>query len=299
MKKIVVIFCVLLSLCFSFSVNAVASISAVVNNDVEGYIGETIEDQMVTVSLLPSGQCTFENLNYGDDITSWFTNIPDNLYATVESVVDDVITVRFTGDIDDGESEGISNIEVVIPYIEDDVSTPDNEEVYYIKFGANVYEDSITDIDNSNAHYIISDKNVLIEYDGPYTVSGYVGEVLVEQIVVCEFKENSQGEELDLDAIGKTLPVVNGLTPTITDWDDVNMKITITYSGTPIVTSQDLIHTTFPKDYMMLNVVDRVVEDREDVKFNIIDRTPEPELTPEPEPIPTPIPYIIPATGIK
>ena len=86
MKKILVCFCVLLSLCFSFTVNAIGSITVVINNDVEGYIGETIDDQFVVLTLGPERQCEFVNLSQGDDITSWFTNIPNNLNAKVERV---------------------------------------------------------------------------------------------------------------------------------------------------------------------------------------------------------------------
>ena len=81
-------------------------------------------------------------------------------------------------------------------------------------------------------------------------------------------------EELDLAAIGEQLPITNdlGLVPTITDYDDMNMLITITYTGIPSKASNDLIHTTIPASYLDPSIEDRDVPDRNDVRFNIINR---------------------------
>lgn len=258
MKKIILIISLCICLCFVNVVNASGDIKIYVENNVVGEIGNSIETTNVSLRLEPSSEMKFVNVINGQDITDWFTNIPDNLSAKVLSVSNNVLVAQFYGDIDSGLSEGDTPIEVCIPY---DSTTA------FVQQNSIDYIADLDRVDNSKASYILSDPSFEIAYKGPYTISGKVGEDIGSQSI--EIVINGGADEF-LDGIeGISLPVINGLTPTVTKWDDSGMEITITYTGAPIKPSHELIHTTISKDYMDLGVLDRVVPDRIDVKFDI------------------------------
>ena len=274
MKKIVLCFCISLCLCLCMpnKVEGVGSISIVVNNNVEGYIGEAIVNQDVELTLNLPDEYEFivDHITDGMDVKGWFTNIPSgcNYSAVVSSVDVNKITVTFSGSIDFGTPVSETPINVTIPYVS---TSP----YIYMKNSSSVYEADLSMNDNTNAKYIIEEHPFDIRYYGPYTVSGYVGEDIGSQDVVVEIVSGGpDAEELDLAAIGEQLPITNdlGLIPTITDYDDTNMLITITYTGIPSKTSNDLIHTTIPATYLVPSIEDRDVPDRNDVRFNIIRR---------------------------
>lgn len=161
----------------------------------------------------------------------------------------------------------------------------------YILLGSNPYENDCL-VDNTNAKDVVLDV-FNIEYKGPYVVKGTVNEDLETYIVEVEVI----GDKFKSDSIGTTLPTVIGLTPTITYVDEVDNYCTILYSGKPIDPGQDLIHTTIPSSCLTYSTIDRVVPDRDDIKFNII-----PKPTPEVEEVKTPkepITYKIPVTGVN
>lgn len=298
MKKIIIILLTCLCICenIRYRINAVGDFKPVLENNVEGQIGSTITQQQVKITFndanakfVPTAFTTRQ------DISSWFSFPTGCLYKVeVNSVTDTQLLVDFNGSIDSTALEGETPIEITIPYTPDDEGTTEvNEEVYYVTYDSNPYIADIDDVDNTKAKYIITDPSFNIQYDGPYEISGTVGEVLTPQIVRVEITDGI--DEFDPSIENVTLPVVNGLTPTVIELDPSGLLITIEYTGTPLSPSQDLIHTTILKENMLLQAIDRVVPDRVDVKFNIV-----------PKYVPTPpsnntkddVVYTPPVTGI-
>lgn len=286
MRKIVTILCV--CLCLGIFVDlytdADALISVVITNNVEGKAGKAIEDSDVVLTFNQPDDYFWntDNIAEYDDITDWFTNIPTdcNYSVEVKSVSETELIATFSGSI--GASAPLTDgtpIELTVPYLEG---------VEYILAGVNPYEADLSDVANSNASYIIKEDKFEIEYYGPYTVSGTVGVELTPQDVVVHIVDRGPlNIDFDPTAVTNTLDVVNGLTPTITAFDDTLDLITITYTGTPISASSELIHTTFAQADMVNATSDIEVADREDVKFNIV-----------PKSRPTPS-YVPPHTGIN
>lgn len=301
-KKIIVILSICVCICnlLCSNVFAVGSIKLVLNNDVEGTIDEDIETQNVEITFDEPDEYFFNTAEFYDgmDVTDWFTNIPDDCdyLVTVYDVTDTKLTVTFEGNVG-------SNATVTDDPIPIEITIPNDEYAYYVLQGINPYINDISNVDNSNAHYVINEPEpitITIRYRGPYEVKGTVGEQIDPQIVEVELIDCP--EEFLPDILNTTLPTVNGLTPTITSVDLVNGKyLTITYTGTPLEESQDLIHTTILKQYLKLNDIDRIVPDRNDVKFNIIAKREEDKPTPtiedDDEPIKTI--FIAPKTGIN
>ena len=102
MKKLITILCTCLCLCLCIGINAEGLIAINVTDNVEGYIGLKIKGQIVDIKLDPSSpDATFNNVNEGDDITEWFTNIPKGLYAEVNEIVNnDELKVEINGVVD-------------------------------------------------------------------------------------------------------------------------------------------------------------------------------------------------------
>ena len=287
MKKIIVILSALLSLC---SINVIHAMgddcTLLLKNDVVGVRGSSIDTQYVEITLDDPTQFFF-NLDVlcdmiDEEVTDWFSNIPDkcNYTAFIDDVDENTLTIRFSGSIDSLASPITENINLELPSDEG-----------YILLGSNPYENDCL-VDNTSAKYVVLDV-FNIEYRGPYEVKGTVNEDLETYIVEVEVI----GDKFKSEAVGTILPTVNGLTPTITNVDEVNDYCTISYSGKPINPSQDLIHTTIPSSCLTYSAIDRLVPDRDDVKFNII-----PKPTPETEPAVTPqepTTYKIPVTGVN
>lgn len=275
MKRIILLLFSCL-LCANLCVNnikAVASIDVTINNNITGKLGQTILDQFMEVDLYPDSECSF-NVSEDDDITSWFTNIPNNLSAIVDSLEDNYMIVRFTGDIDLNESVGNRLIELTIPS-------------GYILFNDDTYDDDIV-VDNNTYNYIIEDKGTFIlDYKDSYIIDGYVNEYLNKDIVIC-FKDNSLSESFTPNIMEMVLSDHNGLKVSVKSL--ANNELTINYSGYPTYEDHSLIHTLISKDYLLLSNEDYVIKDRTDVCFNIITR----EIKQEPKQE-----YVIPTTGVN
>ena len=287
MKKIVTLICVCLTICIFgyFSTKADPLISINITNDVVGKRGKTISEIEVELTFNEPEEYFFnvDNIFEYDEITSWFTNIPVgcNYYVEVKSVTPTTLIASFSGSIDANAplTEG-TPITLCIPYTEGDEK---------IMAGVNYYMADLSDVNNVNASYIVEDDVFEIEYYGPYTVSGTVGKDIVSQDVVVHIK-NRGPANIDFDPLSllQSLAIENGLTPTITSFDDTLDLITITYTGIPLAKSKEEIHTTFPSSYMVNASEDIVVPDRQDVHFDINEEG-KPNVTP----------YIAPYTGVR
>ena len=291
MKRIITVLCTILCLCFCININAEGLVAIDVSNHVSGYIGMKIPAAIVDIKLDPSSpDATFNNVKLDDDVTDWFTNIPKGLSARVNEIINnDELKVEINGVVDSGESEGTTQIAVTIPE-------------GYIKYGLNVYEADLDNTPSNKAKYKLENYLAFeIKYHDAYEIVGEVGKELEPQDVVVEIVNcGSDADDFDYENIlGVELPMVNGLTPTVTDYDDVDLTITITYTGTPLKESHDLIHTTVLKEYMINGTDDRVVPDRDDVLFNIVDNTPHVDPIPDvPSPKPIPV-FVLPNTGVN
>lgn len=297
MKKIIIFVCICLCLCLGFrNVEASGLFDITVTQNVEGIVGANITSQEVMLTIDRPDVAVFNSEMEGEDVTSWFTNIPEkcNYTAVISEVEDEICYVEFTGDINKAAEALQRDIQVTVSSSESEPFVVFSYMNDPIDPSTDYYDGDIVCI-NGGAKYIITEL-FNIQYDGPYTVSGYVGEELTPQIVQVEITSNTDTFKVE-EIVNKVLSTVNGLTATVTACPD-NKHITITYTGTPIATSQELIHTTVLKDYMSWGVKDRIVPDREDVKFDIIDRTPPtpPVIEIEDD---DPIPYTPPTTGVN
>ena len=262
MKKIIIILVTFMCLLNNYDVYAEAQgFSVSISDNVEGYVDEDIQDATITLEI-EGEDCVFDDeaINAGDIITSWFTNIPTGLEATVNKLAsgNTKLKVDITGKT---SSKVNKNIEVTIPANMIINETGHNYEYTY-------------DVEpNDYAKYIIEDRIVSTVYKQDYTVSGKVNEEIDPQDVVVVIT----GDLLVNDIVGTTLTNDFGLTPTITAYDQENNEATITYTGIPTRTSQDEIDTTFLASYFKNYKDNAHVPNRPDVKFDIIDDNPTPK----------------------
>ena len=302
MKKIIILMGILL-LCVFYSggIDASAAIYVTVDNDVRADItyeavpNDTSDKTVVLLTLAGDKSAVFDDDIIGDNVNHWFNrpldadldlmpvpfnDIPDGLDAFVLDIEDNRATVEIKGTVAATANKGISQICLAIP---GDVIIVDGD-VY-----GNTDDYVYTNLLLSLAQYKIYEP--VVEYKGPYTISGTVEEALSPQIVVVTINDDCLLKANSAVSLNQRLPIVNGLTPVISDVSD--KEISITYTGIPIETSQDLIHTIIIKDYLLPDTKDKIVADRIDVKFDIIDKPP-PAVIDD-----TPDTYVPPITGVR
>lgn len=276
-KKIISLFIsFVLVLCFCNIAYAVASVSGT-SSDISGCASCTLDNQDVDISLSPgSPDYVFENLTVGQDITSWFSNVPTGISAQIKEINDDQIIVSFIGTLPGSGS--IVSITGSIP--QNDVTLgvsgpPVGEDVEIDPF-------DLTIIDYSDVTYA---------FDQSYVITGEVGKPIDPQtITVTITNGGSDAFEFDLGIENQTLPTVNGLTPTVTYLDDGDcLTISVEFTGTPISASNGQIDLVIPKEYTNQYICP-ITLSGPDLKFGIVDNTP--------TIIPTPT-YEIPYTGVN
>ena len=276
MKKIIsIIFTVLFFLVPFVVVHAADSVILTVDGDVEGEIYELLDNQIVTLELSKTNY-SFD-INDGDDITAWFTNIPSNLTATVDYNNLNTLDVLFEG-YETSEIEEI--IEVNIP---DGVVLDNN---------SNPIGPLSNDVSTEDSKYIIKDLTPIAYYNEPSTVSGYVGETLETQYVYIKIENDAYNSSI----INQTLRTYNGLTATVVEY--VSNIAKVKYEGIPLVEDHSLIHSVIDKSYLTISSNNLIVPDRIDVLFDINVRPIVVQSVPEPEP-PIIHTYSIPTTGIE
>ena len=276
MKKIIsILFTVLFFLVPFVVVHASDSVTLTVDGDVEGEIYELLDNQVITLELSKTNY-SFD-INVGDDITSWFTNIPTGLTATVEYNNLNTLDVLFEGY---ETSEVNKVIEVNIP----DGIVLDN----YL----NTIGPLSNDVSNEDSKYIIKDLTPIAYYNEPSTVSGYVGEQLEVQYVYIKIENDAYNSSI----INEVLSTYNGLTATVVEY--VSNIAKVKYEGTPLVEDHSLIHSVIDKSYLTVSTNNLTVPDRIDVLFDINVRPIVVQSVPEPEP-PIIHTYSIPTTGIE
>ena len=299
MKKIIILASLLLCMFCLNLVDASAGIYVTVDNDVEADITYEVvvnEDDKTIVYLYLNGDenVYFDDSLIGENVNHWFSepldgdenlmptpfnDLPSGLDAYVLGIEDNKATIEISGIVADSNEKGEYQICVAVPgdvvWCGDDLYGDSDDYIY-------------SNLSLSSALYKLYEP--VVTYKGPYIVSGVVGEVLTPQIVVVTINNESLLKADLTTSLNQTLPIVNGLIPTITSVSD--KEYTITYTGVPIETSQDLIHTTILKDYLSPNAQDKIVPDRIDVKFDIIDKVPQ-YIEPIEEN------YIAPITGVE
>lgn len=289
MKKISIILLTIISLLIGSNVYALPEgFSVDISENVEGYVGEDID---TTIFITIAGQdCEF-NVSKDDVIKDWFTNIPEGLTATVLKVKDNdegqnnLLYVNITGTTDTPIEE---NICVTIS-----ANSINNET-------GNPYESPYVVIPNDSSKYVIKQREFSLLYKKDYTVSGKVGVEIDPQDVVVIVN----GDKMIDDIVGKTLTNDFGLVVTITAYNQELNEVTITYTGTPTRTSNELIDTTFPASFFKNHGEDAHVPNRDDVKFNItkdeVKPTPQSAIIPQVEEKPKPkYVYVAPSTGVE
>ena len=280
MMKKALILLILLLILIPFRIKANVDVTIEVERNVEGTTYTDLVNQFVDLEL--SDPDFSFNVEQGDDISSWFTNIPEGFTATVQEVDNEYISAYFTGQTDEAVDEVIL------------VSVPSGKISY---MGSEIEGVLSNDPNIEDSRYIIDELEIRAYYDRPSTVSGYVGEELEVQYVYIKLENDTYNS----DIINATLSTYNGLTATVIDYDQNNVA-TVRYTGTPLQKDDSLIHSTLKKEHLNISQIDLVVPDREDVRFDIKERSVTPDV-PTPEDLPDqdddkPA-YTIPHTGIE
>jgi len=280
MKKLATLI-ILLFLFIPIRILANVDVTIDVERNVEGKTYTQLTNQFVELEL--SDPDFSFNVEEGDDITNWFTNIPEGFTATAEEIDNEYIKVHFTGQTDEATDEVIM------------VSVPSGKISY---MGSEIEGILSNDPDSEDSRYIIDELEIKAYYDRPSTVSGYVGEELEVQYVYIKLENDTYKS----DIISAILSVYNGLTATVIDYDSGNVAI-VRYTGTPVQKDDSLIHSTLRKEHLNISQSDLAVPDREDVRFNIRERSVIPDI-PTPEDLPAQDvgdidAYTIPHTGVE
>ncbi|MBO7698518.1 MAG: hypothetical protein J6S38_05745 [Erysipelotrichaceae bacterium] len=275
MKKLILLIFSLFLVLFPRPVSANVDVTVEVDNNVEGETNRDLNNQFV--DLILSNDYYSYDVFIDDDISDWFTNIPEGLTASVSDVDDNYLTVEFTGQ---SAVEVDEVIQVVIPSgkVLDD-------------FGNPIEGTLSNDPDTEDSRYLIVDLTIRAYYDRPSTVSGYVGEELDVQYVYIKLENDTY----TTDIINAVLSTYNGLTATVIDTDDDNIA-TVRYTGTPLEEDHSLIHSVLDKDHLNISTESLIVPDRADVLFDIRKRSVEPDVSDQPAEQPT---YTIPFTGVE
>ena len=252
---------------------------------VDGYVKEEVKDKVLTLTLTDNNYI-FDDVytSEGEDITDWFTNIPEGLSAEVTSYSENSLGVTISG-ITDNECD--LQIKVKVP--DGPIVTKD--------YASSV--DGLENVESDKAKYIIQKRIPSAEYTGPFTVSGYVKEDLEVQYVYIRLI-NTKATEAMLNA---EIDLYNGLTGKVVEISD-DQILKVEYTGNPVNEDHSLIDITLSKELVDCNL-DLKVPNREDVKFDINPKT-EPVIPDEPakpeqkeETKPVYVTHPIPQTGVE
>ena len=274
MKKLILLLLFLVSVCLPSRISANVDVRIEVDRNVEGKTNTQLSNQFVNLEL-DDPDFSF-NVEEDEDITSWFTNIPEGFVALAEEVDNEFIKVSFTGQTSEAKDEVIL------------VTVPSGK----ISYMGSVIEGQLSnDPDSEDSRYIITQQEIRAYYNQPSTISGYVGEQLEIQYVYIKL-ENDTFKETIIDSI---LSTYNGLTATVIDYDTDNIA-KVEYTGIPLQEDDSLIHSILKNEHLNISENDLTVPDREDVRFDIRKRSITPDQPDQDDHEPT---YTIPYTGIE
>ena len=273
MKRILILLSVLFLVCFCRDVSASPLLMVEAEGIVDGYVGENIGSKIAELRL------TDENYRFeveeDEEITEWFTNIPDGLEVYVLRKGDQRIQVSFEGTPKE-ESDELMQVKVPDGYIIDLNS-----------------DDSIGDLMNvadEKAKYEIKTRVPSAEYEKEAIVSGYVGEQLIPQRVYIRLHHTTA----EASMMHHLFETHNGLIPEVIEILPENV-IVVEYTGIPLEEDDSLIHTVLLDEDLKCDQ-DLIVTDREDVRFAIRKKT---IVIPDVPKIEIPEEHVIPITGIE
>lgn len=261
MKKFIVLAIVLLLAVVVKPVYANADLMIEAEGIVDGYVNEEITDKIVTLSLTDNNYIFDEAFtSEGEDITEWFTNIPEGLTATISSYSENSLGVTINGTTG---QECDLQIKVAVP--DGPIVTKD--------YASSV--DGLENIESDKAKYIIAKCIPSAEYTGPFTVSGFVKDDLEVQYIYIRLINTKATEKM----LNSEIDLYNGLTGIVIEINE-DQILKVKYTGNPESEDHSLIDITLSKDLVDCNE-DLKVPDREDVKFDINVKS-EPEKPDEP-----------------
>ncbi len=267
MKKFIVLAIVLLLAVVVKPVYANADLMIEAEGIVDGYVNEEITDKIVTLSLTDNNYIFDEAFtSEGEDITEWFTNIPEGLTATISSYSENSLGVTINGTTG---QECDLQIKVAVP--DGPIVTKD--------YASSV--DGLENIESDKAKYIIAKRIPSAEYTGPFTVSGFVKEDLEVQYIYIRLINTKATEKM----LNSEIDLYNGLAGIVIEISE-DQILKVKYAGNPENEDHSLIDITLSKDLVDCNE-DLKVPDRDDVKFDINVKS-EPEKPDEPA-VPEPI----------
>jgi len=279
MKKIISIAMIFLIAVGVKPIYANADLMIEVEGIVDGYVKEEINDKIVTLSLTDNNYIFDEVFtSEGEDITEWFTNIPEGLTAVVTSYSENSLGVTVSG-----ISEVECDLQIKVKVPDGPIVTKD--------YASSV--DGLENIESDKAKYIIEKRIPSAEYTGPFTVSGYVKEDLDIQYIYIRLINTEATEKM----LSSEIDLYNGLTGKVIEISE-DQILKVKYTGNPENEDHSLIDIILSKELVDCNE-DLKVPDREDVKFDI--NTKSEPLVPEKEKE-SKIVYVthpIPQTGVE
>lgn len=274
MKRFIPFLLLFLFLLNPFTLNANVDVTIDVDRDVQGFTNQDLSNQFVYLEL-DDPDFSF-NVSEDENITDWFTNIPEGFTATVEEVDNEFLTVRFTGQTEDAVNEVI------------EVSVPSGKISYLDTPIEGILSN---DPGTEDSRYIIIDLEIKAYYNQPSTISGYVGEQLEVQYVYIKLENDTYTDAI----INDVLSTYNGLTATVIAYDSDNVA-RVRYSGTPLQKDDSLIHSILKSQHLNISEEDLTVPDREDVRFDIKEKSVTPDTPAQDD---GEITYTIPYTGVE
>lgn len=276
MKKLIVL--LILSLLTLCTINVFASgqdgvyVECIIDgNEIDGYVGEGI-DTKAYIEIV-AGAYTFdtESIFEDDDVTEWFTNIPDGVSAYIADISESNIFIQFSG-IPTVTSQDVATIYIPSMYIKDEVgpiSSDPNEK---------------TLVDNDCAKFNILEPSIDCD---EIQIEVTKGDSINEEIVITIVDDGQAyfiGEEIE-----KYINEVDGLTISYKGMNESHNILTLVVRGT--VTKDG----KYPID---INA--QAISLKQSISTNkpcLIVETKEP--TPDPEPEKPDKPYTPAKTGVE
>lgn len=271
LKKLSIVLLTVLFSCLGFrNVSAIASISVIVNGNVEGYTNSSITNQHITVSLSDGFNFVDDivdvlDFDYDNNIKEWFNSPSLQLDFDITNISADSIDITVSG------TSASSSSDYIIVTIPSD----------YIKD----YEgDDLSNVESENAKYNILEPIPSAYYNEDSIISGMVGEELVEQYVYIKLNNTDHSISTDIINNYDVDLVDNGLVCRIVELTLDNVLI-IKYNGIPTKEDHSDIDITLLADYLSNSDIDLNVEQNNKVvKFDINNKKPK---------------HIVPVTGVE
>lgn len=276
MKKLIVL--LILSLIAISTINVFASgqdgiyVECIIEgNEITGFKNEGI-DENAYIEIV-SGSYTFdtESIYEDDDVTEWFGNIPEGVFAYIADISESNIIIKFTG-TPTVTSNNVATIYIPSMYILDEVGPISDD------------PEELTLVDNDCAKFNIKEPGIDCDQ---IDITVTKGDDINEEIVITIVDDGQAyfiGEEIE-----KYINEVNGLTISYKGLNEMHNVLTLVVTGTITKDGQ------YPID-----ISAEAISLKQSISTNkpcLIVETKEP--TPDPEPSKPDKPFTPAKTGVE